>query len=84
MKLLPVLRYVALCHFYRGDRYSYIDMVIHNELEIKEDFKDVRVVLLSGTIPPSDWERGARGEGDFWDAVEVEVERRLREGPVLS
>jgi hypothetical protein len=30
-----------------------------------------------GEIPEYDWERGARGEGDFWDIVEEEVERRL-------
>ena len=29
-----------------------------------------------------DWEHGARGEGDFWDLVEQEVERRLQEGSV--
>ena len=41
----------------------------------------VRVVHL-GEIPTHDWERGARGEGDFWDTLEQEVERRLEEGSV--
>ena len=74
MNLLPAIRFVALCHSYRGDQYGYIDVVIHDTPEL-----DLRVVLLSN-LPPSDWEYGARGKGDFWNAVEDEVERRLREG----
>ena len=38
----------------------------------------MRVVFLS-EIPEHDWERGARGGGDFWDVVEQEVKRRLDE-----
>ncbi len=74
MNLLPAIRFVALCHSYRGDQYGYIDVVIHDTPDL-----DPRVVLLSN-LPPSDWEYGARGKGDFWNAVEDEVERRLREG----
>jgi len=33
------------------------------------------VVYMNG-IPLDDWGRGVRGQGDFWDVVEWEVERR--------
>ena len=73
MKALPVIRYVAI-HRYVGDRFSCPAIRVRDTPHL-----DVRVVNLGG-LPPSDWQRGARGEGDFWDIVEREVERRLREG----
>ena len=72
--LLPAIRFVALCNAYTGDRYGYVDIVIHDSPEL-----DLRVVVLSN-FPSLDWEYGARGKGDFWNAVEDEVERRLCEG----
>jgi hypothetical protein len=38
--------------------------------------------VLFPEIPQYDWERGARDEGDFWDLVEREVKRRLKDGLV--
>ena len=74
MDLLPAIQFVALGNLYRGDQYDYIDVIIHDTPEL-----DPRVVRLSN-LPPSDWEFGARGKGDFWNTVEDEVERRLFEG----
>ncbi len=74
MGFLPAIQFGVLCSAYVGDQYGYIDVVIHDTPEL-----DPRVVVLSN-LPPSDWEYGARGKGDFWSAVEDEVERRLREG----
>lgn len=72
MQALPAVQYVALCHCYASNRYIYIDAV-------NRAGWGVRVVVLAH-ISNSDWERGARGKGDFWDGVEDEVERRLRDG----
>ncbi len=78
MNLLPAIRFVALCNSYRGDQYGYINVVVHDTPDL-----DPRVVLLSN-LPPSDWECGARGKRNFWNAVEDEVERRRREGRANS
>ena len=70
VQALPAIRYVALCHYYASNRDDYINFV-------NQAVWGVHVVFLA-RIPFSDWERGARGQGDFWDEVEDEVERRLR------
>jgi len=74
---LPAVRYVALGS-YKGRKYA--DATVNNNPHIRAAW-GVRVVFL-GEIPEHDWERGARGEDDFWDLVEQEVERRLEEGSV--
>jgi len=73
MQSLPAIRYVALGHYYASRKYA--DATINNCPHIRAAW-GVRVVHL-GEIPTHDWERGARGEGDFWDIVEQEVEGRL-------
>ncbi|KJA20418.1 hypothetical protein HYPSUDRAFT_203734 [Hypholoma sublateritium FD-334 SS-4] len=78
MQVLPVIRYVALGHYRGGEQYRYADVVVNNSPYIRAAW-GVRVVFLS-EIPRADWERGARGGGDFWDVVEEEVERRLQDG----
>lgn len=80
MQTLSTVRYVALGHYCGGERYKYADAAINNSPHIREAW-DVRVVFFSD-IPQYDWERGARGKGDFWNLVEREVERRLEEGSV--
>ncbi|KAM6500031.1 hypothetical protein JOM56_003045 [Amanita muscaria] len=81
MQTLPTVRYVALGHYCGGERYKYADAAINNSPHIREAW-DVRVVFLSD-IPQYDWERGARGKGDFWNLVEREVERRLEDGILI-
>ncbi|KIL66965.1 hypothetical protein M378DRAFT_159896 [Amanita muscaria Koide BX008] len=49
-------------------------------MQVMQTLPTVRYVALD--IPQYDWERGARGKGDFWNLVEREVERRLEEGSV--
>ncbi|KAF8961356.1 hypothetical protein BDZ97DRAFT_1207800 [Flammula alnicola] len=80
MQTLPTVRYVALGSYHGGERYKYAYATVNNSPHIRAAW-GVRVVFL-GEIPQYDWERGARGEGDFWDVVEQEVERRLKEGSV--
>jgi hypothetical protein len=79
---LPTVRYVALGYYCSGDKYKYADVTVNNESHVRRAW-GVQVVLL-GEIPEYDWERGARGEGDFWNVVERELERRLGEGSVDS
>jgi hypothetical protein len=80
MRTLPTVRYVALGYYYSGERYKYAHAAVNNSPHIRAAW-GVRVVVLS-EIPEYDWEQGVRGEGDFWDLVEREVERRLDEGSV--
>ncbi|KAJ6624081.1 hypothetical protein B0H10DRAFT_2008415 [Mycena sp. CBHHK59/15] len=81
IQTLPTVRYVALGYYSSGERYNkYVDAIVDNGHHIRAAW-GVRVVFFS-VIPRYDWERGARGEGDFWDLVEREVERRLEEGSV--
>ena len=75
MRRLTTIRYVALGSYRSGERYRYAEAMVNNSPHIRAAW-DVRVVFLS-EIPGPDWERGARGEGDFWDLVEREVEERL-------
>jgi hypothetical protein len=72
--------YVALGSYRGGKEYKDADAAVNNSPYIRAAW-GVRVVLLS-RIPVYDWERGAKGELDFWDLVEDEVERRLEEGSV--
>lgn len=83
MQMLPTVRYVAL-GFYGdgGEEDKYADITVNNHYPIPPEWGG-RAVYLS-TIPQHDWERGARGEGDFWDLVEREVERRLREERLID
>ncbi|KJA20420.1 hypothetical protein HYPSUDRAFT_811842 [Hypholoma sublateritium FD-334 SS-4] len=71
IQAVPAVRYVALCLCCANNQYIYAD-------GIKRTVCGVHVVVLAH-IPNSDWEGGARGKGDFWNDVEVEVERRLRD-----
>ncbi|KAF8624564.1 hypothetical protein AX15_005811 [Amanita polypyramis BW_CC] len=80
MKTLPTIRYVALGSYHSGEEYRYADVTVDNSSYIRAAW-GVRVVVLS-KIPVCDWERGARGQGDFWDVVEREVEKRLQEGSI--
>lgn len=74
IQTLPSIQYVALGHYCGGERYKYAETTVNNHFHIRAAWGS-RVVFLSD-IPQSDWERGARGEGDFWDLVEREVEIR--------
>lgn len=74
IQTLPSIQYVALGHYCGGERYKYAETTVNNHFHIRAAW-GLRVVFLSD-IPQSDWERGARGEGDFWDLVEREVEIR--------
>jgi hypothetical protein len=78
LQTLPTIQYVALGNYCDGERYKYAETVVNNSPHIRAAW-GVRVVFLS-EIPEHDWERGARGGGDFWDVVEQEVKRRLEEG----
>ncbi|KAF9473292.1 hypothetical protein BDN70DRAFT_925241 [Pholiota conissans] len=70
---LPTVRYVALGHYEcRGWDNR---VVVNNSPHITARW-GIRVVRLS-ELSVYDWERGARGQGDFWDIVEREVQRRL-------
>ena len=75
IKRLPAVRYVALGHYRWDESRKYSDATINKSPHIREAW-GVWIVFLS-EIPAHDWERGARGEGDFWDLVEEEVDRRL-------
>jgi hypothetical protein len=75
MKTLPTVRYVALGSYRGGEQYKYVCATVNDNPHIRAAW-GVRVVFF-GEIPELDWERGARGEGDFWDIVEREVEGRL-------
>ncbi|KIJ94359.1 hypothetical protein K443DRAFT_362825 [Laccaria amethystina LaAM-08-1] len=68
---LPAIQYVALGHYCGGERYKYAETEVNNEPRIRAAW-GVRIVFLS-EIPWHDWERGARGGGDFWDVVEQEM-----------
>lgn len=84
MQTLPTLQYVALGYYRGSDVYGdYVDTAnawttVNNNPHTRAEW-GVRVVFL-GRIPECDWERGARGQGDFWDVVEGEVKRGLRVG----
>jgi len=80
VQTLPTIRYVALGHYSSDESYKYTDPIINNNPGVIAAW-DARVVFFS-RIPHYDWERGARGEGDFWDLVEREVGRRLKKGSV--
>ena len=75
MQTLPTIRYVALGHYSSHESDKYVDASVNNNPGLRAAW-GVRVVIFS-RIPHHDWERGARGEGDFWDLVEREVERRF-------
>ncbi|KAF8626703.1 hypothetical protein AX15_004727 [Amanita polypyramis BW_CC] len=77
MQTLPSIRYVAL-GYYGSERYNYAETVVDNRPHFRAAW-GTRIVVLS-LISRYDWVRGARGEGDFWEVVEREVERRLQEG----
>jgi len=77
MQRLPAVRYVALGS-HKNRKYGHA--TVDNNPHIRAAW-GVRIVFL-GEIPAHDWERGARGEDDFWDLVEQEVERRLKERSV--
>ncbi len=68
----------ALGYYHGDEKYRYADVVVNNSPHFRAAW-GVRVVAL-GNLPRSDWKRGARGEGDFWNVVEDEVERRLQDG----
>jgi hypothetical protein len=57
------------------EKYRYAHATMNNSAQVIGIW-GARVVFLSG-IPQNDWERGARGEGDFWDLVERETKRHL-------
>ena len=79
MRILPTVRYVAIGRYNGSTWYRYAEAAIDDSPHGRERF-GARTVLFS-SIPQNDLERGARGEGDFWDLVEEEVERRrLKEG----
>lgn len=78
MQTLPTIQYVALCHYSCDESRKYTDAEVDNNPHFRARW-GVRVVPLSW-LPDHDWERGARGQGDFWDLVEQEVARRLDEG----
>ena len=76
LKMLPTVRYVALGFYRGGKQYEYAYATVDPNISSYIAAWDVRVVVLL-ELSLRDWERGARGMGDFWDLVEREVERRL-------
>lgn len=73
MLILPSIQYVAVGH------YVVSEWLMHamegSSIGLYSRAKwGPRVVLFPGMC---DWERGARGEDDFWGLVEREVDRRL-------
>ncbi|KAF8626700.1 hypothetical protein AX15_004724 [Amanita polypyramis BW_CC] len=78
MKTLPGIQYVAIGSYDEDQYKKYTGAVVNNNPPFGTAW-GVRVVFLS-ELPTDDWERGVKGQGDFWDVVEQEVERRLAEG----
>ena len=68
---LPTVQNVSVGHYDNSERYKFADATINQIPDTKATW-GVRVVLFP-EIPQCDWERGARGEGDFWDLVKREV-----------
>jgi hypothetical protein len=71
MPKLPALQYVAICSYGSNEHGR---TRVHNN-RIARDVYGIRVVWLTGLTKRA-WERGARGEGDFWEIVEQEVTSR--------
>jgi hypothetical protein len=75
------VRYVAIGHYEDNEMWRYAQVVVdHSDSHEGWSAGTSRlgnVVFLKG-IPQDDWERGARGQGDFWTVVEWEVERRRK------
>ena len=82
---LQGVRYVAIGHYEDIERWRYAQAMVDNSGS-DESWSAVQgtsgpgmqfgnVVFMNG-IPQADWERGVRGQGDFWHVVEWEVERR--------
>ena len=67
---LPVLEFVAICHYKSGEYYN---PIIDNGIPI--EVYGIKVVRVDG-LTQDDWERGTAGREDFWDLVEREVARR--------
>ena len=80
MRTLPTVQYATVGHYDNAERLRYADAMVNNSPHIKAAW-GMRVVLFP-EIPQYDWERGARGKGDFWNLVEREVNRRLKDGLV--
>jgi len=82
MWILPTVRYVAVGHYNGSAWYRYADATINNTPHVRERFGARIVLFLS--IPQNGWERGARGEGDFWGPRErlksEEVTRFCQQG----
>ena len=76
MQTLPTVQYVAVGHYDNSERYRFAEATVNHNPDTKAAW-GARVVLFP-EIPQNDWERGARGQGDFWDLVEREVDRRLK------
>ena len=75
IQTLPTIQYVAIGHYDDSEMCRFAHATVNNSAQVRE-ICGARVVFLSG-ISRNDWERGARGEGDFWDLVEQETKRRL-------
>ncbi|KAF9473293.1 hypothetical protein BDN70DRAFT_397832 [Pholiota conissans] len=75
LQKLPIVRYIAIGSYFTTRESRYAAATLFCLQSFTGVWSD-RVVYLS-EIPGHDWERGAWGEGDFWDIVEREVERRL-------
>jgi hypothetical protein len=85
MRTLPTLQYVALGYYrssnqFEDDVNATVAATVNNIPHTRAEW-GVQVVFL-GRIPEYDWERGARGQGDFWGVVEREVKRGLRDKEV--
>ncbi|KIM37223.1 hypothetical protein M413DRAFT_31147 [Hebeloma cylindrosporum] len=80
LQKLPTIRYVAFIYYHVDNAYEYYINANNSPPHTRPEW-GARVVFLSG-IPQSDWERGARGQGDFWDVVERLVQRGLPAGSV--
>ena len=81
MQTLPTVQYLVLGHYRSGEGNRYMTATVNNAPYIRAA-SPVRLVYLSN-ISMYDWDRGARGEADFWDVVEREVKRRLEEESIV-
>jgi len=77
IQTLPTIQYLALGYYRSGEEHRYMTTTVNNAPHTRARYP-VRVVFLS-EMSIYDWDRGARGEGDFWDVVEQEVQRCLAE-----